>query len=336
METLKKVLFIMVVILVVLIGAGGYLAVNMGHMNMASNSGTGQKQNNNSSMMSQDSTHNNSKQEDTQNKNNENSNNQSDQSSDNSDIQGNQNSNMNNGTNQTGNEQQGKVQNQPVLIPVPQTPKTDPQVYVEQLKERLKAVNEANNSIAGKSGGQSAIVQQNGSLIQPSPNNQLNLDFYKLGQNMASMEQSLNDLSKSIAENQQYGSVPYNPYVYPQYPGTGYYPYSPYSQYQGQYPTYQLPNQNGQSSSANGSMNDGNNMTNGNGMTNSNGMGNMNGMQMNSNQLGNLLNAGNIKLVFTMILLASVVLAIVSVIGFISSLFKRGQHNNSAENQINI
>lgn len=199
-----------------------------------------------------------------------------------------------------------------MIIQPPVQPKTDPSLYVEQLKEKIREINDANSQIASN---QSSM-------------NELHQGFYKLGQNVSSMEQTVDSLSKTIQDNNSgtpnlYGppssyAAP-QPLQYPEQPQITYYPYGSqnYYQYNPNLPNTnnQVP-QSGQTSNQPGGMNS-NMQMNSTVQTDPN-------MQMNHSGLNisGLLSANNIKIVFSLILLGSIVLGVVAVVGFIGSLFK--------------
>lgn len=210
------------------------------------------------------------------------------------------------------------------------------------------------------------IAQPNGSMVSGQAGmNELHQGFYKLGQNVSSMEQTLDNLSTDLKDNngsnqnyytvppvsqypssQQWQNYPGNPQSIPPnylpYPYNLYYPYQypnqtapvqpnqigPYESGQpGQFGQYgpnvndrNQPNQPGQDQLNRQQTTD---------SQSNNSMGSMNSSQMNhSTQSGGFLNGNVLKLAFTFILVISLILGIVSVVGFISSLFK---DNKSAQ-----
>lgn len=187
METLKRILTVMVVTLVLIIVAGGVYTFGMGGMNH----GTGSHANMTTAQ------------------NNSSSDTKKNQSTENTGSASNENSmpGMNSGdSKESGKSQQPNSQQQqnnqtpfsagvPVIIQPPPEPKTDPRLYVEQLKEKVKAINEANAQIASNTGGPAMVVQPNGSAVSSDQSNmkELHQGFYKLGQNITSMEQTLDN-----------------------------------------------------------------------------------------------------------------------------------------------
>lgn len=318
----------MVVILIVLLAAGGYYAATMGGMQHGNT--TAQSDKADKSGSSQDTK-------------TAMSNNQTGSVTKN-DQQASK-SQQNPGADQNGQSKENQQGNMPVIIQVPvQTPQTDPRIYVEQLKERLKAINEANSSIASKSGGHTMVVQPNGSVDSSGQSNMndLHQEFYELGQNVESMQESLSKLSVEINNNQlpaQTGSNNTYPYYGTQNVPPNYYqyPYNPYQPYQGQTIPGQInpqQNQPGQNQNNSQTNQDSGNMNNMSGMTNMNGMTDMNGSQTNHNlSITGMLNANTLKTVFSLMLLGSIILAIIAIVGFIGSLFKTKEAPNTINNQ---
>ena len=147
-------------------------------------------------------------------------------------------------TNTQQNNQPGVPLGPPVIIQAPPpVQKTDTRLYLEQLKEKIKSINEANATIASNAGGQSMVVQSNGSVTSSGQANmnQLHEGFYKLGQSVSSMEQTVDNMSRDINEansGSQYYQVPptaqypgqlQQPYYYgyPQSVQPNYYQYNP-------------------------------------------------------------------------------------------------------------
>lgn len=295
METLKRILTVMVVVLVLIIVVGGFYTFSMGNMNHD----TGGQMN----MTTVQNENTGNRQSQITEKTGSPVQTPQDQSKDANDYK----------------ESSQAPLPVPIIIQPPPEPKTDPRVYVEQLKEKLKEINTANALIASNAGGQAMVSQSNGSGASTDQfnMNELHEGLYKLGQNISSMEQTLDNLSRSIASDagtQSYNGATYyygTPQDLPVQPQLNYYPYG-YPQNYSQYNPYaasanqQMP----QVPQANNSADQMNSM-------NSN-------MQMNhsSFNLSGLLTANNIKLVFTIMLIGSLILGIVAVIGFIGSLFK--------------
>lgn len=295
---LKKILTGMVTLLIVLLAAGGYYSVRMGGMNH----GTAQTAYNSEDKQNTDNNQHNNPEVSSENSTG------SGQKADDTGQPGSGNQQKNTG--QAGSEALGPA-GAPVIIQI-QPPKTDPGLYVQQLQEKLKSINEANSSIASNSGGHDSTAQQNGGSSTGNMN-QLHQDFYKLGKDIASVEQNLSKLSESIRDNkfqvpQQYYSYPNNyPYVNPQYPG--YLPYQPSQNQQNQ--QYQQNQQNQQNQAHQGNISDNSNHSN------------MSAGQANYGILPEgILNVNSMRTVFTLVLLGSVLLGIISVIGFLTSLFK--------------
>lgn len=249
MKNLKRVLTVMVVTLVLIIVVGGLYVFSMGNMNHGKT----------------DQTNISASQNDSQDESKQ---------------------NKSTGDNSVVKESPAGT---PVIIQAPQAaPKVDPRLYVEQLKEKIKEINDANSQIASSAGG-TMVMQPNGSSDSSGQSNinmnELHQSFYKLGQNVSSMEQTLDNLAKTVQESN----------VGPPYYGIP--------------PAYSYPqNLAPQPPDQMGSMNS--------------------NMQMNQNlpmshfNLSSLLNVNTINLVFSLILIVSIILGITAVIGFISSLFK--------------
>lgn len=214
--------------------------------------------------------------------------------------------------------------NQTIIIqaPPPQ-PKTDPGAYVEALKEKINAINEVNLSLASNSSGQAQTVKPDGS-VSPSGQGNVNLhqEFYKLGQNVASMENTLEDLSKELKESQntvQLQGPPYYPYGYlPNLPQNQWPNLPPnYNQYYPQVPGSQTVPQPQQPATPNPIPDS--------------------QQQMNHNVSGSgLLNGDTIKLGFVFVLLVSVIFAIIAVVGFIGSLFRSNKVSVPGTEQRNV
>lgn len=210
----------------------------------------------------------------------------------------------------------------PVIIQL-QPPKTDPAIYIDQMKEKLRSINEINSSIASSSGGHSTTQQNSQIVTSQGDMNKLHQSFYKLGQDIAAMEQSLEKISAGIRDGQYPAPQPYS-YTYPY----GVSPYNNYPNANFQYPANPFyPNQSGQTVQPNQGHQPGNGSNqNGTGSGNS-GHSGTNGQMSHGISLGSMLNAELAKTLFTLMLLGSVVLAIVSVIGFLASLFKKDDQN---------
>lgn len=337
METLKRILTVMVVTLVLIIVVGGLYTFGMGNMNHDKN---GQVNMTTAQNQTQEGS----------NQNKSAGNNGTEPGTDQipqdspKEFEGIKNSNQ---QQQPDNQQQSNAQTPnpagtPVIIqPVQTEPKIDPRLYVEQLKEQIREINEANSQIASNA-GETMVMQSNGSSVSSGQSNmnELHQGFYKLGQNVSSIEQTLDKLAKTVQESNAgtpyYGMPPavqypgqpqtnYYPYGNPQNSTPNYYQHNPYNQYfpygnnpmpnaQGQF-TQQEQNQSGQQQMPSGQSSDL--------------MGSMNSnMQMNQNvpmnhfSLSGLLNVNTINMVFSLILIVSIILGIIAVIGFISSLFK--------------
>lgn len=305
---LKKILTGMVILLVVIVAAGGLYLASMGGMDhgttaAAPASGSDQKAD---SQKSSSTNH----------------------GAANSDKAG-ETGQQPSGEGPTGQQPGSGGQGVPPVIIQVQPPKADPGIYIDQIKEKLRSINETNSSIASNSGGHSETI--NGQAASPQGDmNQLHQNFYKLGKDIATMEQSLEKLSASVRDNQiplpqqfsynyPYGVTPY--YSYPN--ANSQTPANPY-----------YPNQSGQSIQPNQGHQPGNNQGGAN--PGNSGHSTVTNGQMNHGiSLGNLINADSAKTLFTLMLLGSVVLAVISVVGFLTSLFKKegqdrpgiGQHN---------
>lgn len=298
-EALKKVLTVMVVIFVFIIAAGGIYLVRMGNMDhgkaTAVNVGTGQqktssepaKENHDKDAANTESADSKDKSSSAIEKNNP-------------------------------NEAQG-----PVVIQVPvQVPKTDPRFYVDLLKERLKSIDKANAKIAANSGGET-VVQSNGTTSSGAGNmNELHEEFYSLGQDIAGMEYLIDNMSKDLdTQTQQLPPVTGVPYGYGQNLPPTYNQYNPYlaqNPYQGPYNQNYYSSGNGQQGIAQGQTADNQSQS---GVTGQPGSSQAN-LHQNHNVPGNgFLNANTIKLIFSLVLIVSVIIAIVSMVGFIGSLF---------------
>lgn len=335
MDSLKKILTVMVITLVVLVVAGGLYVASMGGMNHGApqiaasdqkdkakegagqNSQPGQQVNQTTPQNSQN-------------------------------PQNTQNMAQDNMTSDKGANNQGQAGTQPVPVIIqvpPPAAKTDQSLYIEQLKARLKSINEANSSIAANSSGQSMVMQQNGSAVPAGQNgmNELHQGFYKLGQDVSSMEKTLDDLASEIKEDQSSGQnqiqtvIPY-PNGYPQNMAPNYYQYYPPYQY----PSYQQylnpanqiqPNQNQTGPGAGQQYQSPITQT----PAQSNQQSNLQGTDQSMNHSsmsGNFLNANVVKVIFIAILLFSIIFGVISLVGFISSLFKTEKSDGRGTVQI--
>ncbi len=271
MESLKKVLVVMVVILVLLLGASTVYMASMGGMNHGQ---MAEKSQTSSSKPTESVANGDGQQAAGQMRDSK-------------------------GQESTAKENQaGTAPSNQIILPVPVTPpKTDPNLYIMELQNRLKAIDQANGSIAENSGGQMMNGQPNGSSQPGQSNmNELHRQFYELGQNVAGMEQSLDSLKQAIQDNQYQTQQP--PY------------YSYYAQNLPQGINQYYPS----------SQSDQSNMGNMSGMA---GMNGMNSSQMSHGlSISNLFDSDVAKTVFSLVLLLSVVLGIVAIVGFVGSLFK--------------
>ena len=173
-----------------------------------------------------------------------------------------------------------------IVIPPPafQGTPANLELYVDQLKTQLKAINETNSSIALNSGG---TVKPDGTGGTSGLQNQNGLyySFYKLGQDVSAMNQTLDQLSKGIqTQNGQPNPIYYySPGVNQPVPGQN-------------QPVPIMPNPNNSQT--------GHPVPDGSGM----------------------FNFDSLKVVLTLVLLGSIVFAGISLVGFVSSLFKDNSH----------
>lgn len=295
MAILKKILTVMVITLVLIVVAGGLYVANMGGIDHGNQVATAT--------------------DNAQNKLAE-------------EVPGNTPSDTKNNQpgGETGNTDQNPDKGNPTIIiqaPPPQ-PKTDPGAYVEALKEKINAINEVNLSLASNSSGQAQTVQPDGS-VSPSGQENVNLhqEFYKLGKNVASMENTLEDLSKELKESQNtvqpQGPSYYYPYGYlPNLPQNQWPNLPPnYNQYYPQAPGSQSAPQTQQPATSNPIPDS--------------------QQQMNHDVSGSgLLNGDTINLGFVFVLLVSVVFAIIAVVGFIGSLFRSNKVSVPGTEQRNV
>ena len=297
MNSLKKILTVMVITLVVIVVAGGLYVASMGNMNHgAPQLAASDQKDKAKEPQNTQNTQNIAQNNNTSNKMNQGNNGQTPSGS------------VGQVGPVTNNQGQADSLPAPVIIQVPPpAAKTDTSLYIEQLKARLKSINEANSSIAANSSGQSMVMQQNGSAVSSGQSgmNELHQGFYKLGQDVSSMEKTLDDLASEIKEDQPIGQNPVQTVIpgysngYPQNMAPYYSQYYPaYPQYQS--PITQTPSQSEQQSNLNGT-----NQT------------------MNHSSLsGKFLNANVVKVIFAAILIFSIIFGVISLVGFIGSLFK--------------
>jgi len=300
LETLKKILTSMVILLVVLVVAGGIYMVRMGNMNHGNvaqypTNVYNQSQKQEASDPAQGLGE------------------QVNDGGQNQRTQGNSVQNppdsQQNGSKQSPDTQKGgSTPVAPVIIQVPPQPiQKDTSLQVQMLKERLKTIDEINSIIASNS-GPSIALQQNGAPVQGgSGMNELHRNFYRLGQNVSSMEQALDSLAKDVKESSQ-GSQYYGQQQVPQY--------YPYGYFQGPQTNY---NQQGLNQ-----LNQPNQQLNQQPNTGPSGQVDPHASAGQAFSIGNILNEDTLKLVFTFILLGSIVLGVIALVGFVGSLFKDG------------
>ena len=232
----------------------------------------------------------------------------------------------------------------PIIIQSPPPASKNTQLYVEQLRDKVKAIDEANSKIASNT-GQTMVMQQNGSVASTGQGsmNELHQGFYTLGQSVTAMEQTIDNLDRETRDTNAAGPQYYNAAPSAaQYPAQQPSPY-PYGYPQNLYPNYyQTPNSLNSLNSLNtpnlNSSAQGQQPVQQSGQTGqaADQTGSMGSMQMsqdttmNNGGISGLFNSKTMNLVFTLVLLVSIFLGIVAVVGFISSLFKGSSSQENA------
>lgn len=190
MELLKKILTIMVVILVFIVVGGGFYLTSMGGMDH----GTGNQVTDASQGPKLPDQATNNQTSNNQQSNNQQSNNQTNISQ--------RNANTGTSTNQTQIQPQNGQPTVPQVVvvqpPVVQNSPEKINLYIELLKSQLKSINESNVSIAQNSAG--LMTAQSGSATPSGQQdmNELHGGFYKLGRDVVAMEQTIAKLSEGM------------------------------------------------------------------------------------------------------------------------------------------